>query len=151
MDLRRFLSLRKIQMAKRYIYYKEKDWKQLKPIIEKNNNINKEKEELKLDKTEKQKVTWSKALLLFLFINFTILELFTGWVTIQSFSLAYAIGMMPDFTPLITLLGSIVGQTISYGVYCSKAKAENTSNGLIYEAAMYQMRQDENNNEEAVG
>lgn len=147
MSIKDFYYLRKIKREKKRMRYKELLWSQLKPIQKRDNEIDKEKEELKIDKIEKQKVTWSKALLLFLFINFTILELFTGWVTIQSFSLAYAIGMMPDFTPLITLLGSIVGQTISYGVYCSKAKAENTSNGLIYEAAMYQMRQDENNGE----
>jgi len=150
MSIKDFYYIRKIKREKKRMRYKELLWSQLKPIQKRDNEIDKEKEELKIDKIEKQKVTWSKALLLFLFINCTILELFTGWVTIQSFSLAYAIGIMPDFTPLITLLGSIIGQTISYGVYCSKAKAENTSNGLIYEAAMYQMRQDENN-EEGVG
>ena len=83
--------------------------------------------------------------MIFLFINFTILEFFTAWVTIQSFSLAYAIGTMPDFMPLITLLGAIIGETISYAIYSAKSQAENTSGGLIYESAMLNLQNNENN------
>lgn len=84
----------------------------------------------------KRKPSFSKILLVFLFINFIILEIFTGWVTVTSFPLAYAIGISPDFTPLITLLGAVIGQTITYGIYSAKAKAENTAGGIVFEAGM---------------
>lgn len=85
---------------------------------------------------EKKKVEWSKKLLVILFINFFLLEAFIGWVTYYSFRLSFSIGMMPDFTPLITLIGAVVGQTVSYGIYCAKAKAENTQGGVVYDLAM---------------
>lgn len=89
---------------------------------------------------KRKKMPFSKKLLIFLFINFLVLEIFTGWVTVSSFTLAYAAGIAPDFAPLIALLGSIIGQTISYGIYCSKAKAENTKNGITYEMALQELQ-----------
>jgi len=91
---------------------------------------------------EKKKAPFSKILLIILFINFFLLEIFTGWVTIYSFSLAFSIEEMPDFTPLITLIGAVIGETLSYGIYIAKSKAENTQGGIVYEAAM----QEFNNN-----
>ncbi len=94
-------------------------------------------------KKKEKKISYSKLLLTLLFINFFLLEIFTGWVTIKSFSLAYAIETMPDFTPLITLLGAVIGETLSYGIYCSKSKAENTKDGIVYETAMRNLENDE--------
>ena len=94
-----------------------------------------------IKKRRKRKMPFSKKLLIFLFINFIILEIFTGWVTISSFTLAYAAGIAPDFAPFIALLGAVIGQTISYGIYCSKAKAENTKNGITYEMALQELDQ----------
>ena len=94
-------------------------------------------------KKEKKKLSYSKFLSTLLFINFFLLEIFTGWVTIKTFSLAYAIETMPDFTPLITLLGAVIGETLSYGIYCAKSKAENTTGGIVYEAAMRGLNDEE--------
>lgn len=94
-------------------------------------------------KKEKKKISYSKLLLTLLFVNFFLLEIFTGWVTIKSFSLAYAIETMPDFTPLITLLGAVIGETLSYGIYCSKSKAENTTGGIVFETAMRNLEDEE--------
>ena len=96
---------------------------------------------------KKKKMPFSKKLLIFLFINFIILEIFTGWVTISSFTLAYAAGIAPDFAPFIALLGAVIGQTISYGIYCSKSKAENVKDGLIYDLAIMEKQSELNNNE----
>ena len=85
---------------------------------------------------KKRKASFSKILLTILFINFFALELFIGFVTVQSFSLAFATGLTPDFTPLITLIGSVIGETVSYGIYCAKSKAENTQGGVVYEATL---------------
>ena len=71
-----------------------------------------------------------------LFFNFSVLEIFIGWVTVKSFSLAFTLGIGPDFTPLITLISAVLGETISYAIYCLKSKAENTKNGIVYDLAM---------------
>lgn len=90
-----------------------------------------------------KKLSWSKILLIFLFLNFLALEIFIGGITFYSLSIAAAIGAMPDLAPLLTLIGAILGQTISYGVYIAKSKAENTEGGIIYETAMYNLQQEE--------
>ena len=137
-----FFDILKLVFNKRKLQKKEKitekrydQWQIEKEILDKEQTIKEEKYEL-TNRAKKKKYPFGKLLMIFLFINFTILEIFTGWVTINSFSLAYAIGTMPDFTPLITLLGAIVGQTLSYGIYCSKAKAENTCGGIVYDLAL---------------
>ena len=99
-------------------------------------------------KEEKSRLAFGKLLMIFLFINFTLLEIFTCGITLYSFALAFAIGIAPDFTPLITLLGSVIGETLSFGVYCAKSKAENTKGGIIYETTLKKL---EENNEEAQG
>lgn len=94
-------------------------------------------------KEEKSKLAFGKWLMIFLFINFTLLELFTCAITVYSFSLAFTIGMMPDFTPLITLLGSVIGETLSFGIYCAKSKAENTKGGIVYETTLKKLDNDD--------
>lgn len=153
-SLKRFIQLRKFKKDKEDIDFQEKLWLQSKPIKIRENKIEQEKKEINNEKKKIKLPSWGKLLLIFLFINFTALELFIGYVTMQSFSLAFAVGVMPDFTPLVTLIGLVAGETISYGVYCAKSKAENTQNGIVYELAMLN-RQSElnnsNNNDNAVG
>ena len=123
---------------------KMRRWEVEKKILEREQQIEEEKYELQ-QRSWNKKLPFSKFLMIFLFINFTILEIFTGWVTVSSFTLAYTIGMMPDFTPLITLLGAIIGETLSFGIYSAKSKAENVKNGIVFETTMKEI----NNN--AVG
>lgn len=121
-------------------YYKR--WQREKEILKRQQEIREEKQEFK-NKLWQIKLPFAKLIAIFLFINFTVLEIFTIWITIQSFSLGYAIGMMPDFGPFLTLLGAIMGQTLSYWIYSSKAKAENTQGGITYDMAMYQLQQNQ--------
>lgn len=93
---------------------------------------------------KKKKISWSKLLLVFLFLNFTALEMFVGYVTLRTFTLASEISMMPDFTPLISLIGAVIGETLSYGIYCAKAKAENTVGGLVYESTLKELENEKN-------
>lgn len=123
-----------------------KNWDIEKPLLEQKQKIKQEKAVI-TGKEEKNKLAFGKLLMIFLFINFTFLELFTCAITVYSFSLAFAIGMMPDFTPLITLLGSVIGETLSFGIYCAKSKAENTKGGIIYETALREY----NNDKEIMG
>lgn len=78
----------------------------------------------------------SKVLMSLLFANCTVVELFTMWVTVQSFNLAYATSLAPDFTPLNTLVGTVVAEVIGFAVYCLKSMRENTKGGIVFESAM---------------
>lgn len=152
--LKRFFQLRKLRKYKDNIDFQENLWLQLKPTLLRANTIEQEKKEIKDEKTKIKFPSWTKMLLVFLFINFTTLELFIGYVTIQTFALAFAVGLMPDFTPLVTLIGLVAGETISYGAYCAKSKAENTEGGITYDTAMYELKygtKEENKDDNAVG
>jgi hypothetical protein len=43
-------------------------------------------------------------------------------------------------------MGAVLGQTISYGIYCAKSKAENTQGGVIYDLAIQNNQQGGENN-----
>ena len=156
--LKHFLALRKLRKHKENTIFQEKLWLQLKPILQKENKLEQERKEVQNEKNKIKLPSWTKMLLVFLFINFTILELFIGYVTIQSFTLAFAVGMMPDFTPLVTLIGLVAGETISYGAYCAKSKAENIEGGVVHDTAMYELKynweqqqKEQSNDNNAVG
>ena len=106
--LTRFFQLRKLRKYKDNINFQENLWLQLKPELLRENKIEQEKKEIINEKRKIKLPSWTKILFLLLFINFTALELFIGWVTIQSFTLAFALGVMPDFTPLLFLLRSVI-------------------------------------------
>jgi len=129
------------------VSFNEKIWAERKSLIERQNVIDAEQKELTEAHKKIKFPSWSKLLLIILFINFTILEIFVGWVTIHSFAIASVIGAMPDFTPLITLLGAVIGETVSYGIYSAKSKAENTEGGVVYEKAKWEMNRITNEDE----
>jgi len=151
---KRFIQLRKLRRYKEDIDFQQKLWLQLKPIKLRENKIEQEKKKIQNEKNKIKLPPWSKMLLIFLFINFTLLEIFIGWVTLQSFSLAFATGMNPDLTPLVALIGAVIGQTISYWTYCNKSKAENTEGGIVFQSMMNDFQlatKEENNDDNAVG
>lgn len=115
-------------------------WEEERPLIEQKNRIKQERKELR---KKYKKLSYSKFLLIFLFINFTLLELFIAWVTIYCFSF----GGQPDFTPLVTLIGAVAGETISYWIYAAKSKAENTEGGIVYQSMMNSFNNDEEEND----
>lgn len=145
----RFFALRKLRRDAKNINFKENIWEQQKTIKLRENKLEQEKKEIQNERNKIKLPSWSKMLLIFLFLNFTFLELFIGYVTLQSFTLAFTIGIMPDFTPLVTLIGLVAGETISYGVYCAKSKAENVQGGLVRDLAMKELeyKYQNNNNE----
>lgn len=145
-DILKLLFGRKT-LRQKDIISKEKlnNWKFEKQILQRELTIAEEKEELKQKKKE-IKLPFSKIAMIVLFINSVILEAGVGWVTWNSINLAYATGGTPDFTPLVTLIGIIIGQTLSYGIYSYKSKAENVKGGITYELAMRN-----NDSDEAMG
>ena len=81
------------------------------------------------------KITTGKLAMWILLFLCLVVIIFTGWVTIKEFSLAYALGVMPDFTPLVTMIGAILGAAIDVAAYFAKSAKENTKGGITYQAA----------------
>ena len=94
---------------------------------------------MKADKKlkNKKKINTTKILIFFLFLNCTFIELFTGWVTIQNLHLAATANVGIDFTPLVTLIGAVVGEVMGFAVYAAKSAKENCENGIVYMATKY--------------
>lgn len=118
----------------------EAAWKEEKQLLETKQKIKAEKKSIK----EKAKISTSKLIMLFLFINCTIVEIFTGYVTLKSFALAMLLGFAIDFSPLIALISAVVGEVIGFAIYAIKATKENCSNGITYELAMRNYDEQEN-------
>ncbi len=124
----------------------EKEWAKEKKIIKRKQKIDREKKSLK-----GKRFSTTKFIMFFLFLNCTAIELFTGWSTVQSLRLAQIMGMSPDFTPLVTLIGTVVGEVISFSIYAIKATRENTANGITYELAMRENNMDNSDYSDSVG
>lgn len=90
-----------------------------------------------------KKLSTSKKLIIFLFANCTLIELFVLFVTILSV-MQVPITLVPaDFSPLNTLVGAFVAETVAYAVYALKSMKENTEGGIVYESAMNEVSEDE--------
>lgn len=124
----------------REITIKEHRWQREKEVLERKYKLKQEKREIK--KQFLPKISTSKLLILFLFINCTIIELFTGFVTLKSLDLTTLTMANPDFTPLVALIGAVVSEVVGYAVYALKSAKENTAGGITYEAAMRQIDED---------
>jgi hypothetical protein len=124
----------------RDITIKEHRWQREKEVLERKYKLKQEKREFK--KQFLPKISTSKLLILFLFINCTIIELFTGFVTLKSLDLTTLTMANPDFTPLVALIGAVVSEVVGYAVYALKSAKENTAGGITYETAMRQIDED---------
>lgn len=124
----------------RDITIKEHRWQREKEVLERKYKLKQEKREFK--KQFLPKISTSKLLIIFLFINCTIIELFTGFVTLKSLDLTTLTMANPDFTPLVALIGAVVSEVVGYAVYALKSAKENTAGGITYETAMRQIDED---------
>lgn len=124
----------------REITIKEHRWQREKEVLERKYKLKQEKREFK--KKFLPKISTSKLLIFFLFLNCTIIELFTGFVTLKSLNLTTLTMANPDFTPLVTLIGAVVSEVVGYAVYALKSAKENTAGGITYETAMRQIDED---------
>lgn len=112
------------------------EWENQKNLIEQLEKIEQEKSSLSCNK--KKKTSTSKLLIVFLFVNCSLLELFACWSTIKMLEISLISGTMIDFTPLVTLIGSVVAETLGYAIYSLKAMKENTQGGVVYDLAIKQ-------------
>lgn len=116
-------------------------WNAEKVILERKQKLREEKREMRKPK----KMSTTKFLIGFLFINCTLVELFTGWATAQSLKISYTTGNPMDFSPLVTLIGAVVTEVMSFAVYAVKATKENTANGITYMMAQQSLNNNESN------
>ena len=130
-----------MRLLQKIIELKKRSWEAKKPLLELQEEIRKQKKKIKPG------IAWSKKLLVFLFINFSILEIFIGWLTVYMLLNE----MTPDFTPLITFISAVIGETLSYGIYAAKSKAENTNQGIVHDLAIMEKEYELNNKDENVG
>ena len=101
----------------------ERRWQKEKPLREREYKLKEDQRQFK--ETHRPKISTSKLLIIFLFINCTIIEIFTGYVTLKSLDIATMTFMMPDFTPLVTLIGAVVSEVIGFAIYAIKSAKEN--------------------------
>lgn len=123
--------------SKKKIEKKKQDWLLEKEILKEDIALRQQKVKFFEDnKIIKKKMSTTKKIVMFLFINCTLIEIFTGLITIINLHLAATTGAMIDFTPIVTLIGAVVSQVIGFAIYAVKATKENTTGGIIYEEMM---------------
>lgn len=136
-------SKEKYEKRQKEINEKVENWEIERENIKKCNGIRDEYNQLTKSKTDK--LSMSKKALIFLFINCTLVEIFTGWVTVKSFALAFAMGIMPDFSPLLAIIGAVVGEVVGLMTYYAKSTKENTVGGIVYENSLMAYKETSNN------
>lgn len=135
-----------LKEKEKYVLSQEKRWEKEKSLLEKEYKIKAERKSLKEKfKEKKDKIANSKLLVWFLFINCTIIEIFTIWVIIKEINLASEGILVPDLSPLMALITTVVAEVIGFGIYALKSTKENTEGGIIFETTMkeLEMRQED--------
>lgn len=131
-----------INLNKNKSYYKnrakkvkkqEENWQIQRINLKRHNDIKNDYN--KIQNKNPFRITTGKLAMWTLLILCLMVIIFTGYVTIKEFSLAYALGLMPDFTPLVTMIGAILGAAIDVASYFAKSAKENTKGGITFQAA----------------
>ena len=130
-----------INKRKNNLRKKQKKWNEEKDIIIEEVKLKKEKERIK-----NNKMSMSKKIILFLFLNCTLIELFTGYITLIDLDIARTSGMV-DFSPIVTLIAAVVGEVIGFAIYAVKSTKENTQGGITYQAMMNEFNERMEDNE----
>ena len=119
---------------------KELAWEKEKDLLERELKIKQEKEELKAKaKGDKEKMSTTKRIVWWMFINCTLIEMLTVWALYKNFELATIFGYSVDFSPLVALIGAVIGEVMVFATYAVKAKAENTVGGIEYERMLHNL------------
>lgn len=132
------LSYKAYNKFKSDVEHKEKMWSLTKPIWLRLNQLDEEKKEI-FQEREKIKFSTTKLLIAFLFLNCTVVEVFTIFSMFKMLEIAEMTGAMMDFTPLVTLIGTVIGEVLGFGIYSLKAAKENSKGGITYETAMFNL------------
>ncbi len=108
------------------------NWAIEKEIIIQEQDLKEQKKKIKnRGKEQKKRLSMSKRLTLFLFINCTIIQLFTLFITYKSFEIG-----MGDLSALHLLITAVVTEVIAFAIYSIKSLKQNTAGGIVYETAL---------------
>lgn len=122
-----------------------KQWKQQKQLLIRKQDLEEDikqtKNRKKPPKAQRKNLTTSKFLMLFLFISCSAIEIFTMYAIIKGMNMGFGI----DFTPLTMLITAVVAEVIGFSVYSLKSMKENTKGGIIYQTAMFNQENDQEN------
>ena len=142
-----------LREKERLVASKEKRWAKEKELLTREYKIKDERKSLKERfKKKRDKIANSKLLIWFLFINCTIIEIFTIWVIVQELNLSAQGMLTPDLSPLMALISSVVAEVIGFAIYSLKSVKENTEGGIIYETTMHNLNnQAQMNNDGSYG
>jgi hypothetical protein len=132
-------------LSEKKVALEEKIWQREKKLRERKRKLSMEKAAFRFSIIPK--IPTSKFLVSFLFMNCTLIEVFTCWVTIKSFEVSIVAGFAPDMSPLVTLIGAVISEVIGYAVYSLKSTKENTVGGIVYESAMRSLSNSEDESE----
>lgn len=80
---------------------------------------------------EKKPLSFSKKAVIFIFANFVVIELYSMVVMV----------VFHDLTTLGYLVTAVIGQCVTAIGYFIKSRAENCANGIVYETAMYELKE----------
>lgn len=124
---------------------KKEKWQLEKELLQEQIELKKQKLKFfELNKIIKKQTSTTKRIILFLFINCSLIEIFTGVITIINLHLAATTGAMIDFTPIVTLIGAVVSEVIGFAIYAVKATKQNTRNGIVFEQMMNKYNMESN-------
>ena len=131
---------------KEQIQKQKEDWQKEKEILTLKKELKQDKKNFK--GKDNKKLTTTKLLMFFLFVNCTIIEVFTLGITVFQLKTGYG----ADLTPLQMLITSVVGQVIAFAIYSLKSLKENTKGGIIYDTTMfnYQNQSQESDDQEGI-
>lgn len=114
----------------------EESWEREKDLLERQQKM---QEERKSFKPAGKSTTTTKWIVRFLFINCTLVELFTAWATYKSLMISELLGTYADFSPLVALIGAVIGEVMGFAVYAVKASKENSVGGVTYLKAQQEL------------
>lgn len=101
-------------------------WNRKKEVLEIYNSIDKEKKEMRGERRKLITVPTTKLIVAFIFINCTVVEIYSMWVMYK----------LADLSALYTLITAVVGESVTFITYAVKSTKENTVGGIVYDKAM---------------
>lgn len=106
---------KRLQKREKRLSYAEKLYEKEKDIRERENRIRNNK-----------KLSTTKLIVLFIFVNCTVIEAYSMWIMYR----------LADSDALDTLISTVVGEGITFAIYAFKAAKENSVGGITYDSAI---------------
>ena len=136
-------TIKKLQEENSKLKKQLRYWQIEKQILLKKEYLKEERKQLKNKfKPQHKKLSTSKFLMLFLFISCSVIEFSTIILTFKSFNLGNI-----DFSAMQSLIAAVVAQVVGFAIYSLKSLKENTVGGIVYQTAIIQAQNKQNNND----